>query len=112
MGLVTERDMDDARALAGRSGIEYMADFEEFIHDIAQSIADGRRSDPLPWDASSNRHYEPVESAAKEVYASFHYDGPGQKPEWAAHGNSTKQDEARSKARQLLRRDGHVPASA
>jgi hypothetical protein len=43
MELVTERDMADARALAERSGIESMDDFQEFLHDIAQTIADGRR---------------------------------------------------------------------
>ncbi len=43
MELVTKRDMDDAKALAERAGIESMDDFDMFIHDIAQSIADGRR---------------------------------------------------------------------
>lgn len=43
--LVTERDMDDARSLGERSGIDLMDDWNEFVHDIAQSIADGRRPD-------------------------------------------------------------------
>jgi hypothetical protein len=111
MQLVTERDMADARALAERAGLEHMDDFQEFIHDIAQSIADGRRSDPLPWDAGSNRHYEPVEQAAKQIYDSFVYDGAGQKPPWTPNGNGIKQDEARMKARALLRRDGHKPTN-
>ncbi len=45
MGLVTKRDMEDAKALAERAGIESMDDFDAFLHDLAQSIADGRRRD-------------------------------------------------------------------
>jgi hypothetical protein len=43
MELVTERDMQDAKALGERSGIEMMDDWDQFIHDVAQTIADGRR---------------------------------------------------------------------
>lgn len=47
MELVTKRDMDDAKALIERAGLEIsMDDWEDFMHDIAQSIADGRRVDP------------------------------------------------------------------
>ena len=42
MVLVTKRDMDDAKALAERAGID-MDDYDDFIHDLAQTIADGRR---------------------------------------------------------------------
>lgn len=109
MELVTKRDMDDAKALGDRAGLEHFDDFDAFIHDIAQAIADGRRSDPLPWDAGANRHYEPVEQRAKEIYDGFTYDGHGQKPEWSAHGNSLKQDVARTRAREELRGAGHAP---
>lgn len=50
MELVTERDMADARAIGERAGIDHFDDWDEFIHDLAQAIADGRRSDPLPTD--------------------------------------------------------------
>lgn len=43
MELVTKRDMDDAKALGERSGLNMSDDWDEFIHDVAQSIADGRR---------------------------------------------------------------------
>lgn len=44
--LVTERDMADAKSLAERAGIE-MDDWGDFINDLAQTIADGRRSADL-----------------------------------------------------------------
>jgi len=44
MELVTKRDMDDAKALGERAGLEHFDDFDAFIHDIAQAIADGRRA--------------------------------------------------------------------
>lgn len=43
MELVTDRDMKDAKALGERSGLEMMDDWDEFIHDVAQTIANGRR---------------------------------------------------------------------
>lgn len=43
METVTERDMDDARKLGERSGLKMSDDWDEFIHDVAQAIADGRR---------------------------------------------------------------------
>lgn len=43
MQLVTKRDMEDAKALGERSGLNMMDDWDEFIHDVAQTIADGRR---------------------------------------------------------------------
>jgi hypothetical protein len=46
MELVTPRDVEDAKALGERSGIDMMDDWDQFIHDIAQAIADGRR--PVP----------------------------------------------------------------
>lgn len=42
MQLVIKRDMSDARELAERAGIE-IDDYDDFIHDLAQAIADGRR---------------------------------------------------------------------
>lgn len=48
MELVTKRDMEDARALGERSGIDAMDDWDQFIHDIAQAIADGRRPQEQP----------------------------------------------------------------
>ena len=47
MQLVTKRDMDDANAQAERAGID-IDDYDDFIHDLAQSIADGRRQDSVP----------------------------------------------------------------
>lgn len=47
MELCTKRDMDDAKALGDRAGLEHMDDFDMFIHDIAQAIADGRRQDGM-----------------------------------------------------------------
>lgn len=43
MELVTERDMDDARTLAKSMDIYSLGNWDEFVHDIAQAIADGRR---------------------------------------------------------------------
>lgn len=43
MELVAERDMEDAKGLGERSGLNMMDDWDEFIHDVAQTIADGRR---------------------------------------------------------------------
>ncbi len=62
-----------------------------------------RRIVPLPWDSYANRSFEPVEKRAAEIFASFAYDGPGEKPAWQPGGNSNKQDEARAIARQELR---------
>lgn len=45
MELVTKRDMDDAKGLGERSGLNMMDDWDEFIHDVAQTIADGRRAE-------------------------------------------------------------------
>lgn len=59
---------------------------------------------PLPWDAYSNRSYGPVERRAAEIYETFPFPYPGQqKPAWTPGGNGTKQDEARSLAREELR---------
>lgn len=65
---------------------------------------------PLAWDANSNRSYEPVEVRAAEIYASFEYDGPGQKPAWTPGGNGLKQDEARFLARADIRASSAVPS--
>lgn len=62
-----------------------------------------RKFEPLPWDAYSNRSFEPVEKRAAEIYAGFVYDGPGEKPAWTPGGNGTKQDEARVLAREEIR---------
>lgn len=82
---------------------------EEFAKDCGFEIA---KPEPLPWDAYSNRHYEPVELRAQKIYERFDYDGPPgtKKPDWYPHGNGTKQDEARTIARRLLREAGHDPA--
>lgn len=58
---------------------------------------------PPAWDAPHNRHYEPVETRAAEIYASYPYTGPGEKPGWVPHGNSEMQDRARAEARRDLR---------
>ena len=47
MQLVTKRDMEDAKGLGERSGLNMMDDWDEFIHDVAQTIANGRRA-PSP----------------------------------------------------------------
>lgn len=60
-------------------------------------------SAPEAWDAHSNRSYEPVEKRAAEIYATFAYEEAGEKPDWQPGGNSSKQDEARQKARNELR---------
>lgn len=70
-----------------------------------------KRPSENAWDAASNRSYEPVEKRAAEIYASFGYDGPGEKPAWVPCGNSLKQDLARYDARQELRQAGHVPTA-
>lgn len=62
----------------------------------------------LPWDAYHNRFYEPVEERAQRIYATFTYDGPGNKPTWVQHGNSTRQDDARELARAELQLAGHT----
>ena len=67
------------------------------------------KADDLPWDAASNRNYEPVEALAAKIYAHFSYDEPGEKPPWIPGGNSLKQDLARMDAREKLRSDSHVP---
>jgi hypothetical protein len=61
----------------------------------------------LPWDAPSNRYYEPVERRAAEIYAGFPHEGPGEKPAWVPGGNSIKQDKARDLARKELDAAGH-----
>lgn len=105
MELVTKRDMDDARALGERSGLNMSDDWDEFIHDVAQSIADGRRADPVAWDAMNNRHHEPVEILAKGIYDAF---AESAQHPWMPHGNSIMQDEARLRAREVLRANGHT----
>jgi hypothetical protein len=61
----------------------------------------------MAWDDNSNRHYEPVELLAEKLYERFDYEGPGQKPKWIPRGNALKQDQARLKARDQLRKAGH-----
>lgn len=85
---------------------EGYASGEEFAKDCGFEIA---KPDPLPWDASVNRWYEPVETRAAEIYAAFPYNGSGEKPAWVPGGNSNKQDDARFDARRELRATGHVP---
>ena len=84
------------------------ANGEEFAKDCGFEIA---KPAPLPWDAYSNRYYEPVELLAEKLYERFDYDGPAgtTKPTWTPHGNGTKQDEARNLARKQLRTAGHRP---
>jgi hypothetical protein len=43
---VTKRDVVDAKAFAEKGGLgwESIDDFDGFIHDLAQAIADGRRT--------------------------------------------------------------------
>lgn len=54
MELVTKRDMADAKALIERAGLEIsMDDWEDFMHDIAQSIADGRRIDAVGGESNA-----------------------------------------------------------
>lgn len=77
---------------------------EEFAKDCGFEIV---KPASTPWDAYWNRYYEPVERRAADIYATFVYDGPGTKPDWTRHGNSTKQDDARSLARDELRKSGH-----
>lgn len=86
---------------------EGYASGEEFAKDCGFEIA---RPPKTRWDVYWNRHYEPVESRAAEIYATFKYDGPGTKPDWMPHGNGTKQDDARALARDELRRSGHIPS--
>jgi hypothetical protein len=67
----------------------------------------------LPWDAGSNRAYEPVEKRAKQIYdARLAVDHKGTRWPWLDGGNSLKQDEARVLARRELRESGHIPESA
>lgn len=80
---------------------------EEFAKDCGFEIA---KPEPPAWDVFWNRHYEPVEKRAAEIYASFQYNGRGTKPDWTPGGNGTKQDEARDIARRELRAKGHAPS--
>lgn len=70
----------------------------------------------LRWDANENRSYEPVEKLAAEIYNAFPFVNergepmPGTKPKWLPGGNELKQDEARRKAREQLRQEGHGAA--
>lgn len=64
-------------------------------------------SSEVPWDAPYNRSYEPVETRAAEIYATYEFDPPRLKPAWHAGGNSLRQDMARSRAREELREAGH-----
>lgn len=73
---------------------------DEFAKDCGFEIA---RQEPAQWDAYHNRSYGPVETRAAEIYASFEYIGPGEKPAWVPGGNSDKQDQARIFARRELR---------
>jgi hypothetical protein len=75
----------------------------EFLRDCQFEEVDRRPA----WDANWNRSYEPVETRAKEIYDTFVYDGPGNKPAWTPGGNGIKQDEARHLAREELRAAGH-----
>jgi hypothetical protein len=77
---------------------------EEFAKDCGFEIA---KPPPVRWDAFYNRHYEPVEKRAAEIYATFEYNGPGTKPDWLPHGNSTMQDKARELARDELQAPEH-----
>ncbi len=79
-------------------------DAAEFLKDCQFEVA---KPEPTPWDAGWNRSYEPIERRAAEIYETFVYDGPGEKPAWTPHGNGTKQDEARYQARQELRKAAH-----
>lgn len=47
MEMVTKRDMQDAREIGEHAGIDSMDGWDEFVHDIAQAIANGRRP-PAP----------------------------------------------------------------
>jgi hypothetical protein len=76
-----------------------------FVYDTEKrTLVPVSPSSPLPWDSRANRHYEPVERRAEQIYAGLAYDGPGEKPAWVPHGNSTKQDEARQAARSELQK--------
>lgn len=77
---------------------------EEFAKDCGFEIA---KPAPVPWDATWNRSYEPVEKRAAEIYDALEYDGRGTKPAWTPGGNGLKQDEARGQARAELRAAGH-----
>jgi hypothetical protein len=81
---------------------------EAFARDCGFEIV---KPDPDEWDAAYNRHYEPVERRAAEIYDAYRYVGSGEKPAWAPHGNSLMQDKARREARQELRAKGHAPQS-
>jgi hypothetical protein len=63
---------------------------------------------PLAWDDNANRHYEPVERLAKQIYDDFEYDGPPgtTKPKWQDGANGIKHDQARAIARAALRTAG------
>lgn len=88
-------------------GSVYVKPIREWHHLAGGLIK--MRPDPDAWDAPANRSYEPVETRAAEIYASFGYDGPGEKPAWMPGGNSLKQDLARYDARLELRATGHHP---
>ena len=44
---ITERDREDARGLGERSGLNMMDDWDLFIEDVAQTIANGRRQETI-----------------------------------------------------------------
>jgi hypothetical protein len=71
-----------------------------------ESPAPQARVREFAWDDNRNRNFEPVETLAQKFYAKFPYDGAGGKPTWVKYGNSLKQDEARSAAREELRLHG------
>lgn len=77
------------------------------------SSSNGAEGGGLPWDAFANRHYEPVEKRAAEIYATYVYAGSdlSGKPDWTPHGNSDRQDSARAQARRELRAGGHIPSA-
>lgn len=76
---------------------------------LAREAIEALKPEQPAWDAGWNRSYEPVETRAAEIYATFGYAGPGDKPAWVRGGNSNRQDDARSDARRELREAGHTP---
>lgn len=77
---------------------------------LAREAIEALEPDHPAWDAGWNRNYEPVETRAAEIYATFNYAGPGKKPAWVRGGNSNRQDDARHDARRELRAAGHTPS--
>lgn len=88
----------------------FEADKDLIMKHIDAVLELERKSRQPAWDAGWNRNYEPVETRAAEIYATFGYAGPGEKPAWVRGGNSNRQDDARHDARRELREAGHSPA--